>query len=295
MSKNILFFTENKWAYGQIHNALIKRLWTHGIYSHILDWHKSYSDKEIELLDKKYDVFATSATVVRNLRDKGIDPSKIIAFAHAEEDLVNTYKSNGLSIFEGLRGIGVINPELKTLGELIGISSEIHVVRNGVDFDHYYAPIAEKLSTVGYAGASHHIVSDNTDCKRTHLLSRVMNGMDLNFVTHNEYSFLCMPGYYTEMDALLVTSNYEACGLPILEASAAGRLVVSPKVGYFDGSSGILCRLTDSDFVIDARVALEQHKDPSRYREACERAQQYARDNYDWKHTISGWVELLTK
>jgi glycosyltransferase involved in cell wall biosynthesis len=78
-----------------------------------------------------------------------------------------------------------------------------------------------------------------------------------------------------------------------MEAAAAGRLVVAPGVGYFDGSTGVLCRMPDEEFVFDAKLALIKHKKSKTYRETCERAQQYARDNYDWDKTITGWLNLL--
>jgi glycosyltransferase involved in cell wall biosynthesis len=120
-----------------------------------------------------------------------------------------------------------------------------------------------------------------------------MDGIGLYHNFHKNYNHLCMPGYYETIDALLVTSDYEACGLPAMEAAAAGRLVVSAAVGYFDGSSGALCRTPEDEFVEDARRILEEHKDPIKYRETCERAQQYARDHYDWSHVVDGWIDLL--
>ena len=104
---------------------------------------------------------------------------------------------------------------------------------------------------------------------------------------------LCMPGYYRSVDSILITSRYESAGLPSMEAAAAGRLVVGAAVGYFDGSSGILCRTSDEEFVVDAREALVAHRDPAIYKNTCERSQQYARDHYDWEHRIEAWLELI--
>jgi hypothetical protein len=78
-----------------------------------------------------------------------------------------------------------------------------------------------------------------------------------------------------------------------MEAAAAGRLVISSVVGYFDGSHGALCRLADEDFVADAREMLLKYQDPVLYRGACEKAQAYARDHYDWKHVTDGWINLF--
>ena len=43
---------------------------------------------------------------------------------------------------------------------------------------------------------------------------------------------LAMPGYYGTIDCLMVSSTInESCGLPLLEAAAAGRVPISTMVG----------------------------------------------------------------
>ena len=137
-------------------------------------------------------------------------------------------------------------------------------------------------------------MSNGSDFKRGYLAPRVTEGLGLDYVMHEFMYHLCMPGYYRTMDSLLVTSSYEGCGLPAMEAAAAGRLVVGAAAGYFTGDSGFLCRTPDDEFVEDARGILTLCKNsPETYRSICEKGQQYARDNYDWEHTVDGWIELF--
>ena len=291
--KSVLFFTQNQWAFGQIHHALIKRLYTHGIYAHLLDFYQEYRQREYDMLNDAFDTFVTTPEAVARLMSFGIAPERIVAIAHAERDVAGGAHNSTADVFHRLKGFAVINPTLADVWKKFGITREPSVVRNGIDFDYYYAPIASALKTVGYAGAATHPMSDGSDCKRSYLLERVMADMSLAFKASPAVNHLCMAGHYQTIDSVLITSNYEACGLPILEAAAAGRLVISSRVGYFDGSHGTLCRTPDDEFVEDAREALNKYKDPILYREACEKAQAYARDHYDWEHVLQGWIEVL--
>jgi glycosyltransferase involved in cell wall biosynthesis len=120
-----------------------------------------------------------------------------------------------------------------------------------------------------------------------------MDGLPFDLKDHSFMHHLCMAGWYTDIDALLVPSSYEACGLPVMEAAASGRLVVCAKIGYFDGQSGALVRLPEAEWVEDARAALLFNQDPEIYRESCENAQQYARENFDWSSRIEPWAKLI--
>ena len=292
--KSVIFFTQNQWAFGQIHHALIKRLTAYGIYAHLLDFYKEYTHEEYNYLCAKFETFVTTPEAVARLMHYGIPPERIVAIAHAERDVAGGVATSSTSVFNRLKAFGVINPRLSEQARQLGITREASIVRNGLDFDHYYAPVSCGLRVVGYAGADYHPMSNNKDCKRAYLLDSVLSGSKLMFKRHPAINHLCMAGYYQTVDAVLVTSNYEACGLPAMEAAAAGRLAISAAVGYFDGSHGALCRLPDDEFVADAREALQKYQDPQLYKDTCEKAQQYARDNYDWKHVIDDWVRLIT-
>lgn len=291
--KSVLFFTQNQWAFGQIHHALIKRLYTKGIYAHLLDFYKEYRQEELNYLKDTFDIFSTTPEAVQRLINYGVSPERIVAVAHAERDVAGGVANSGVDVFDHLKAYAVINPTLSVLSKNAGIRREPKVVLNGIDFDHYYSKPSSRLKAVGYAGADGHLMSNNTDCKRAHLLPRIMQGVKAEFKKSPHLHHLCMGGFYQTVDAVLVTSNYEACGLPIMEAAAAGRLVIAANVGYFDGSHGALCRMPDDLFVEDARYALEAHRDPVLYKYACENAQQYARENYDWEHRIAAWQELF--
>lgn len=292
--KSVAFFTENDWAFGQIHNALVKRFWERGIYAHVLDWKITYSPIEIEYLKKKFDIFYTNPPQVPHLINVfGLPKERIVTVAHAEVDIYKAVNLAGVDMFNGLKSYAVINPSMVSASANFGVQRTPDVVLNGIDFDHFYEPISGMLRTVGYAGALHHTMSNGQDCKRKHLIFETMNGMPFNFQDHTRMHYLCMAGFYTTIDALLLPSSYEACGLPIMEAAAAGRLVICAEIGYFDGSSGVLVRTPENEWVSDAREALLRHRDPMLYVQSCSRAQQYAREHFDWSNRVDAWVKLF--
>jgi len=289
----ILFYFENDWAFGQIYNALTRRLAKWGIYAHILDWRKAYTQAEMRYLMFKFDAIVTVPSVVDGLVANGVPLGKIVAVAHHEKDIVFGASKAGVGMFDELRGYGVIHEHMLEVSRSTGIQRVPLVVPNGLDFEYFYEPISDGLKVLGYAGAISSGMSDGSDFKRTHLLKAVAEATGLPLLTHERMYHMCVAGYYRTIDGLLVTSSYEGCGLPAMEAAAAGRLVLGAQVGAFDGSSGLLCRTPDLKFVEDAVAHLNRCKDPAVYRLECERAQQYARDHYDWDHVIERYVELL--
>ena len=292
--RRVLFFFENDWAFGQIHNSLIRRLYSKGIYAAIIDWGKSRTVQEFEYIQNKFDVIATVPSVINSLFSYNIPLSKIAAIAHSELDIVLGAQRCGVDMYEELYGYAVIHKNLIEVSRNQGISREPVVTPNGIDFDYFYAPVSNSLDCLGYAGAKSFIMSDASDCKRSHLLEPICIRSGLPLMWPERMHYLSMAGYYASIDGLIVTSKYEGCGLPAMEAAAAGRLVVAAKTGNFDGSSGLLCRTPDEEFVEDAVNHLQNCSDPSVYRANCERAQQYARDHYDWEHVIDKYVELVS-
>lgn len=290
---SVLFYTQNRWAFGQIHHALIKRLWEHKIFAHLLDWTQAYSHKEFQLLNSRYDTFVTTPEAIYSLLNYGIPPSKIVSVAHSERDIAGGIQTIGTAGFDSLKSYGVVHPDLIQSSISRGISRPPDLVRVGIDFDHYYTPIGDALKIIGYAGDKEHKTVHDVDCKRTYLLPPVIQDMPFEFRAHEFYNHICMSGYYPTIDAILVPSSSETAGLPAMEAAAAGRLVVSTEVGYFNGEAGLLCRTDDEGFIQDARQALLMCADPKVYKAECERAQQYAKDNFDWKYSLDNWLNLL--
>jgi hypothetical protein len=111
--KRVLFFFEEKWAFGTIHKALCKELYQHGIYANILDWSTKLSTVEFDLLNRVYDIFVTLPNVAPHLLRAGIPFDKIVVVAHEQRDLYEAQKQQGLDFLNEIRQFAVTSSVLK--------------------------------------------------------------------------------------------------------------------------------------------------------------------------------------
>jgi glycosyltransferase involved in cell wall biosynthesis len=299
--KKVLFYIENAWAFGTIHNHLCKHLYSYGIYANILDWNIKYTKDEFDLLNQSYDIFVTVPQTVKILHDDYHIPlEKIITIAHEQYDILSAKNVNGVNFFEQLKDYAVISNILKIKSKEFGIQRNPKVVQTAINFDTFYKPVHNSLKNIGYGGAkiSHNFFG--VDRKRGNLVEKVVSDIhDLNLVSHKFYNHLCMPAYYNKIDTLIMSSLEEAGGLPAMEAAAAGKLVIGTPVGYFEENGkyggGVLVPLDELGFLNETRKNLLYYRDnPKEYKEKCEEIQHYAREHYDWSKTIHSWVELFS-
>jgi len=295
----VLFFTQNRWAYGTIHHALAKELYKKGIYANLMDWTQTYSREEFKLLMATYDVFVTHPEAVMGMHHMyGVPLDRVVAMGHGQWDLLHSINPD-FDFYPHLRNYGVISDVLKRKSAEFGISREPAVARLGIHFDVLYNRPSESLARVGYSGDKEVKNFFGEEIKRSHLVRSAVEGTGLELVEHSYYNHLCMPGYYRTIDAVVMSSTEEAGGLPMMEAAAAGRLPIGTPVGYFEENgprgAGIVVPLEESQFVEKTRSTLCMFRDsPYAYRTMCEAAQTFARDNYDWPVVIDQWVELIT-
>ena len=299
--KKVLFYTQNRWAFGSIHHGLCKELYKHNIYANLLDWTETYTSEEFELLNNTYDLFVTMPEAVLHLHyNYKVPLNKIIAVAHEQWDILLAKKEANMDFYPELHSYAVISKILVDKSLEIGTSIVPKIVSAGIHFDAFYQPIHNSLKNIGYGGESKSLNFFGVDRKRGHLVEKVISGIeDLNLVSHKFYNHLCMPAYYNKIDALVMSSLEEAGGLPAMEAAAAGKLVIGTPVGYFEENGkhggGILVPLDELGFLNETRKNLLYYKDnPKEYKEKCEEIQHYAKEHYDWSKTIHSWVELFS-
>ena len=299
--KKVLFDTQDRWAFGSIHHALNKVLYSHGIYCNLLDWTKQTTNREFELLNNTYDVFVTMPDAVLSLHSRGIPLSKIITIAHGQWDILLAKSQATFDFYPHLKGFGVISDVLKSKCIEWGISVIPDVVELGIHFDLFYSKVTDGLKVVGYGGDKETLNFGGQEIKRPSLVPRVVsqvNGVELK--SHEFFNFFCMPSYYKEIDCLMMSSTEEAGGLPVMEAAAAGRLVMGTPVGYFEHNApkggGILLPIDEDNFIKSAKEKIEFYRDNSEaYLKKCVEIQEFARYNYDWSLKINKWIELLNK
>ncbi len=303
--KRVAFYTHTDWAFGAIHSALCKELYEYDIDADIIDWSKKdYTAADWEDFNEIYDIFVTSSGdgVDFLVSRFNIPYRKIISVAHGERDIDGSIHYG--NDFDALLGYAAVSPSLIEYSKKLGIKREPKLVRNGIVFDRFYQPIASKLSSIGYAGSLNHLSFNNTgDCKRSHLAKQIAEKLNLPLVIAQPQdgtikSYLRMPNYYPTIDCVIVSSNYESCGLPLMESAAAGRLPISAKVGVlndFENPPGLILPMNEEDFVSEGVEKIQELiNNSSKFQQMCREAQDFAREHYDWSVVIEMWVDLLT-
>jgi glycosyltransferase involved in cell wall biosynthesis len=298
--KKVIFFTQNRWAFGSIHHGLCKELYKYDIYANVLDWTVSYSEEEFKCLNSVYDIFVTNPEAVESLhRIHKVPLNKIITIAHAQWDILLAKQHATFDFYPELRGFGVISNILKEKCNEWQISRVPDIVELGIHFDMFYEKPSQNLNVIGYGGANETHNFFGTEIKRPTLIDKILNGLNnVQLKRHSFYNHLCMPGYYKEIDCIIMSSIEEAGGLPMMEGAAAGRLPIGTPVGYFKENAlkggGILVPLNEDDFVSTTIQTILHYKNSSsEYIDKCLEVQAYARDNYDWSKKVYNWVKLL--
>jgi glycosyltransferase involved in cell wall biosynthesis len=296
----VCFFTQNRWAFGSIHHGLAKELWKNGIYANLLDWTQKYSAEEFKLLRDSYDVFVTMPDAVLALHYRyGVELERIVAVAHGQWDILLAKQQADQDFYPKLKGFGVISKVLKQKCYEWEISRIPKVVELGIHSGIYDNNIRTSLEYAGYAGSGETKNWNGVEIKRPKLAEQLIESAGLEVVRHAFYNHLAMPGYYRQVDCVIMSSIEEAGGLPMMECAAAGRLPIGTPVGYFEENApkgaGVLLPLDENDFLREGKIWLDYYRqNPSRYRAKCEEVRDFARQNYDWSIKIKNWIDLFT-
>jgi glycosyltransferase involved in cell wall biosynthesis len=115
--------------------------------------------------------------------------------------------------------------------------------------------------------------------------------------TDKQTSFHDMPDFYRSVDAVVTSSISEAAQLPVMEAAAAGRLVIGTPVGHFPQKAyqgaGIMAPIEASKFVSFTAETLKYYaENPTAYVEKCHSIQEAA-ERSDWKYHIQDWLGVM--
>lgn len=272
-------------------------MFEYGINATVLPWDKNYNKQELAELSDNIDYFVANPYGVALLIDRyGIKPEKCIVVAHAVRDL-NDLKTFSSDNRERLHGYGVVSSWLLNQSRELSIERIPTVVPIGINYDSFYSEPNKELQTIGYAGSVNPNAIHN-HIKRYWLIEQLSEKTNLNLKPAATYhnSYVTMRGFYKSVDAVIIASTEEGAGLPALEASAAGKLVISTPVGLWlteSGDSGHTVPIEESEFLEETESLLNFYKDnPDSYREKCLETQEHAK-RYDWSNVIKYWVNLL--
>jgi glycosyltransferase involved in cell wall biosynthesis len=297
--KRVIFYTQNRWAFGSIHHALCKELYKYDIYCNVLDWSIGYTTREFELLIDKYDYFVTNPEAIMALHNEYKVPfDKIISIAHGQWDILLARQNFGLDVLSKIKKYAVVSNILKEKSIEFGSPVIPEVVELGIHFDLLYNKPSDSLKTIGYAGAYETVNYFGQEIKRGRLVKDIVEKTNLNLNNHEFFNYMCVPSYYKQIDCLIMSSTEESVGLPMLEGAAAGKLCIGTPVGYFERNGlkggGIQVSLEENQFVDEVSAILNYYKyNPEQYHKKCLDIQEYARYNYDWSKVIDQWVKLF--
>lgn len=276
---------------------MIKYLFEQGVNATVLSWNKDYNRQEIQELGDNIDYFVANPYGISLLIDRfGIAPAKCIAVAHAVRDLHDFMRFTPANRSR-LHGFGVVSEWLFKQSVLLEIDRVPLVVPIGINYESFVSEPSKELKTIGYAGT---ISNDaiHSDIKRYWLVeqSAQRTNLDLKPAARYHNNYVTMQGYYKTVDAVIIASTEEGAGLPALEASAAGKLVISTPVGIWldkSGRTGHTVSIEETQFLSETERLLMYYKDnPEEYRMKCLETQQHAK-LYDWSNVIKYWVDLL--
>jgi glycosyltransferase involved in cell wall biosynthesis len=296
--KKIVFYMEPTWAYGTIHYELCKYLWTYGFDCKLLPWNQSYTLEEMQELIDTTDLFVTTPHGWRLLgyNYKIFDAKQCVVISHSKLDMDELIEMHGLGDFDKFHRYGAVSEWLGEVSTQLGITRPAFITPLGINTNSFYSKPNDSLQTIGCMGLGQ--VGVHQNIKRPWLLEIATSraGLHLSAASSYHHSFVTMPGFYKSVDAVLIASTEEGAGLPLLEAGAAGKLVISTPVGHWKraGEQGAdLVPIQEDEFIEKTVELLSYYKsNPEKYRQRCLEIQHHAQ-SYDWKYVIDKWVEIL--
>ena len=296
VKKNIMFFIEPEWAFGTIHYELVKYLFAAGVNATVMPWNKPYTVQELQELSAHVDLFvSTPHGLGYLLNGYSIPPEKCVAVVHAILDLTHL-KDYPAETLQRLHRYSVVSEWLVEQSAAMGIQRVPDLTPIGINYQQFVAKPSQELKSIGFAGAF--LARAHCSIKRGWLVEELCKQTGLEFKVAQAYnnSFTTMSGFYPTVDAVIIASTEEGAGLPALEASAAGKLVISTSVGLWitrSGDSGHTVPMEEAEFMSETKKLLDFYKaNPAAYREKCFSTQAHAR-KYDWSNVIHHWIDLL--
>jgi glycosyltransferase involved in cell wall biosynthesis len=291
---------EPAWAFGVIHYELCKHLWEYGFDCQLLPWNVSYTLDEMQGLIDSTDLFVTSPHGWRILgySYQIFKPEQCVIISHARLDIDELIHHHGFEDFNKFYKYGAVSNWLVDLSSKLGVTRPAILTPLGINTNLFDNKPNDSLRVVGCTSLGNYSVHNHI--KRTPLLVKAVElaGLEIRSAAPHRHSFITMPGFYKSVDAMLVGSTEEGAGLPVLEAGASGKLVISTPVGHWNDRIGTKggeeVPIDENEFIEKTVEILQYYKNnPAKYVERCREIQEHAQ-SYDWKYVIEHWVNILS-
>lgn len=302
----IAFYIEHEWAFGNIHTELSKHLHGVGIDGIILSWGNRYDVEQIKLYDKTVDLYmSTPQGSIWLIQNFGINPKKILTVFHSELDLIFFKNRFSEDIINLCNSFGAVSKFLVKAAKDLGIEVSIQHLPLGINYDRYSMEPSVELKTIGYAGIYHGreefkngVPYDHPGLqKRSYLVKEIADELGLNFKVAKTLSYVTMPGFYSTIDCIICSSLKEGAGLPLMEAGAAGRLVLTTPVGHYEEKiksfGGIQLPFDEVEFKETAKFIIRHYiENNTHYQTVCGGIKTHAK-SYDWRYYVDAWEKFI--
>lgn len=295
--KKILFYFENGWVFGKIHNELAKALYPDA-YCDILCWSKGYTLQEMDLIKEKYDYFFSTPEGCWGLHNYyNIPLEKTVGILHQDWDVYSPLRKNiPKDFFEKMAGYAAIAPLLQNISLSHGVARIPDILRIGIFQNNYLKNCSDELKTVG-SFARYCRIDQGYDVKRGPLIEEIANATNLKIIKNENINFLGVESLYKDVNLVISPSLVEGNPYPMLEAFAAGIPVLSTSTGiapeYLKLGGGKLLPLQAKNFVCEAIKEIEKMKnDLSYYKTRCEESYNIG-SMIDWKNLRQEWITFF--
>ncbi len=299
--KKILFFIENKWAYGKIHNDLIKALYP-DVHCDIIDWTVSYSHEDMRHFLNIYDYIVTTPAGGTTLKQSyGVNPNRIAIIAHSNHDFQHTLfvENEALDFFNEFSGYGAISPVIRTLSIAHRIRRFPNVLLPGTFTNIYSKNTSKSLNKIGYVGLINKVQNnvEGIDIKRGHLVSKTVEAVNLELIQYSGLHFLTAANFYCDFDILMFSSTTEGLPTVALEAISSGIPVIGTDTGIMsdiaNSGAGIILPFEEDKYIAEGINVLNYLKNnPEEYQKMVSCALQKAKE-YDWSVRRKAWIEFI--
>jgi glycosyltransferase involved in cell wall biosynthesis len=288
-----LIYCDTGWSLGQLYSAVAPRLG-----ADFVDWSRRYP---VEFFQKYDRVLTLAGPGSSALVDScGVPREKVIAVAHADEDLIKFSRHDNNEMVSRYAGFGVVSDTLACVSLSLGLTRVPTVLRQGISCADYACEPAERLRTVGYGAVVSRSNAFGVEIKRGELVRKVVEGLGLKFepaMARGRLTRGQMPGYYQSVDAVVCSSLQEGGAMPPYEAAASGRLVVGTPVGDFPRLAlegmGVLAPLNDGPFAEFLAQTLRFYRsNRGCFQLKCLAIQEAARGR-DWSQVADDWVRFV--
>lgn len=299
--KKIVFFIENNWCYGRIHNDLIKALYP-DIYCDILDWTKGYTITDFDYFLKKYDYIITTPHGGYSLEKiYGVNPNKIAIVSHSNHDFTHILEEvkEGREFFNKFKGYAVISSIVRDYAVAHRIYRAPHVLQVGCFNNITYKNQSTELKKIGFIGRTEHW---ETECpakfnKRGYLVKKICEITNTELKMLHGLHFLNSTEFYSEFDLLMFASFSEGLPTVAIEAFSSGVPVIGTETGVFtkmaQSGGGIILPFKEEEFINEGvKIVTRLKQNPREYQKMSVAALEESK-NYDWSVARSGWINFI--